>query len=135
MEIHLTDRSLPKGSSGHETRDAGISPIVLVGAGLAITLALVGLMVYGVFRYLLVRPSTVFHSNPMTVLDPQIPPLPRIDEHPAIEIKKLRADEDHTLSTYGWIDKKAGVVHIPIERAMELQLQRGFPARKEEATK
>ena len=31
------------------------------------------------------------------------------------------------LSTYGWTDKKAGVVRIPIDRAMELQLERGLP--------
>jgi len=35
------------------------------------------------------------------------------------------------LSTYGWTDKNAGVVRIPIDRAMELQLERGFPTRKE----
>jgi hypothetical protein len=67
----------------------------------------------------------------MAVFDSQIPPEPRIEEHPAIEIQELHAQEDQTLSTYGWMDKNKGVVRIPIERAMELQLQRGFPTRKE----
>jgi hypothetical protein len=67
----------------------------------------------------------------MAVFDSQIPPAPRIEEHPAIEIQELHSAEDQTLSTYGWVDKKKGIVRIPIDRAMELQLQRGFPARKE----
>ena len=29
------------------------------------------------------------------------------------------------LDRYGWVNRKAGVVHIPIDRAIELELQRG----------
>jgi hypothetical protein len=43
--------------------------------------------------------------------------------------KQLRATEDAVLNTYGWVDRESGIVHIPIERAMELLLQRGLPAR------
>ncbi len=35
------------------------------------------------------------------------------------------------LHSYGWVDQKAGVVRIPIDRAMLLLLQRGLPARKD----
>ena len=34
------------------------------------------------------------------------------------------------LHSYGWVDKKGGVVRIPIDQAMTLLLQRGLPARK-----
>jgi len=30
----------------------------------------------------------------------------------------LRRAEDRRLSNYGWVDRKTGVVHIPIEEAM-----------------
>lgn len=120
---------------GHETHDAKIGPIVLTGVGLAVTVAIVGLIVYGIFQYLGTHPATSARSNPMSAEDLQIPPAPRIEEHPAIEIEQLHAQEDGILSTYGWTDKKAGVVRIPIERAMELQLERGFPTRKESAKK
>ena len=125
------EERLPHSSVGHENRDADILPIVLTGIGLALTVVVVGVIVYGVFRYLEAHPATSVQSNPMAVLDSQIPPAPRIEEHPAIEIQELHAQEDKTLSTYGWMDKNKGVVRIPIDRAMELQLQRGFPTRKE----
>ena len=125
------DKTFQPSPTGHESRDADIRPIVLTAIGLALTVVVVGLIVYGIFRYLETYPATSVQSNPMTVLDSQIPPAPRIEEHPAIEMQQLNAQEDRTLSTYGWVDKKAGVVRIPIDRAMALQLERGFPTRKE----
>jgi hypothetical protein len=35
-------------------------------------------------------------------------------------LKQLRETEAKQDSSYGWIDQKAGVVRLPIERAMEL---------------
>ena len=51
------------------------------------------------------------------------------------KLKTLREQDAAALTTYGWVDKKAGVVRIPIDRAMELQLERGFPTRKEASTR
>lgn len=110
-------------------------PIVLTGAGLALTVAIVGLVVYGVFQYLETHPATSAPANPMSAEESQIPPKPRIEEHPAIEIQQLYAQENSILFTYGWMGKKTGVVRIPIDRAMELQLERGFPTRKEAPNK
>lgn len=36
------------------------------------------------------------------------------------QLKKLRATEDHELYTYGYADRAAGKVRLPINRAMEL---------------
>jgi hypothetical protein len=33
------------------------------------------------------------------------------------------------LNEYGWVDRNAGTVHIPIDQAKELLLQRGLPSR------
>ena len=35
------------------------------------------------------------------------------------------------LDSYGWVDKNAGIVRIPIDEAMKLTLQRGLPTRQE----
>jgi len=119
----------------HEQRDANVRPIVLTGIGLALSLAVVGVIVYGILRYLEANPPTRVQTNPMAAFDAQIPPAPRIEEHPAIEIEQLHAQEDQILSTYGWIDKSKGVIRIPIDRAMEIQMERGFPTRKEPTQK
>ncbi|HEY1108572.1 MAG TPA: hypothetical protein VGE76_08075 [Opitutaceae bacterium] len=38
-------------------------------------------------------------------------------------LSDLKADEAKKLSSYGWADKNAGKVHLPIDRAMELTAQ------------
>jgi hypothetical protein len=113
-------------SLGHETSDAHIIPIIATATGLAISAALIGWLVYGIFHYLAGRPVTTAPPNPMAAADQQFPPLPRIEEHPATELQQLRAQEEQTLSSYGWVDKNAGTVRIPIDRAIDLALDRKF---------
>jgi hypothetical protein len=57
----------------------------------------------------------------------QVPPAPRLQPVPAAELASVRAAAQARLTGYGWADRQAGVAHIPIERAMELQAQRGWP--------
>lgn len=116
--------------NSHELTDAPIRPIVLTGAALAIVAAIVLAISIGLFRFFVERPAPA-PANPMASEAPQFPPPPRIEVHPADELDQLRQQEDRTLTTYGWIDRNAGTVRIPIDRAIELQLQRGFPVRKE----
>jgi hypothetical protein len=41
----------------------------------------------------------------------------------AKRLADLRVHEKAEATTYGWIDQKAGIVRLPIERAMELMVQ------------
>ena len=54
-------------------------------------------------------------------------PQPRLEQNERLEINDFRLKEEQTLNSYGWVDQKAGVVRIPIERAMQLLAQRGLP--------
>lgn len=54
-------------------------------------------------------------------------PEPRLEKNERIEINDFRLSEEQRLNSYGWIDQKAGIVHIPIDRAMELLAQKGLP--------
>jgi hypothetical protein len=57
------------------------------------------------------------------------PPTPNLQNQPFKDIYQLRQGETEKLTSYGWVDKEGGVARIPIDRAMEVMLQRGFPAR------
>lgn len=53
-------------------------------------------------------------------------PLPegvRTPEERKAALAELRAREHQAATTYGWIDQPAGVVRLPIDRAMELIVQ------------
>jgi len=53
-------------------------------------------------------------------------PQPRLESNERLEINDFRLQEEQTLSSYGWVDQPAGIVRIPIDRAMELIAQRGL---------
>jgi hypothetical protein len=55
-----------------------------------------------------------------------LPPEPRLQDHPREDLATLRAQEDADPHSYGWVDRNAGVVRIPIEQAMKLTLERGL---------
>jgi hypothetical protein len=54
-------------------------------------------------------------------------PQPRLEKNERLEINDFLLKEEDTLDSYGWVDQKAGVVRIPIERAMQLIAQQGLP--------
>jgi hypothetical protein len=41
----------------------------------------------------------------------------------ATKLLELRARENSLATTYGWMDRQAGIVRLPIERSLELTLQ------------
>ncbi len=46
------------------------------------------------------------------------------------DLHQLQAEQETQLNSYGWVDKGAGVAHIPIDRAIELLAEQGLPSRK-----
>lgn len=55
----------------------------------------------------------------------RLPPAPRLLVHEPRHWKDFLAAETERLSTYGWMDRSSGAVHVPIERAMDLIAVRG----------
>jgi hypothetical protein len=55
-------------------------------------------------------------------------PQPQLQSNAAADQGKTRAREDELLNTYGWVDRQAGVVHLPVGRAMQMIAEHGVPA-------
>ena len=56
----------------------------------------------------------------------RLPPAPRLQQFPHIELYQFRQGEEVFLHGYGWMNKETGIVHIPIEDAMRLTVERGL---------
>ena len=54
-----------------------------------------------------------------------IPPAPRLQLYAPRHRKDFQEAERERLASYGWMDRSTGVVHVPIERAMDLIAVRG----------
>ncbi len=114
----------------HEESDVDVWAVGrFVAAMVAVMVIALGLL-FGLFRYFEsvtggVKPAAWERVNPG-----KRPPEPRLEETPVEDLRKFREAEERKLNGYGWIDREAGVVRIPIARAMELLAQRGLPARE-----
>ena len=58
----------------------------------------------------------------------RVPPAPRLEIHTEGHWRVFRDAEKARLSSYGWMDRNTGAVHIPIDRAMDLIAERGVGA-------
>ena len=114
---------------GYELRDVNARAVAIFALGLVVCAIVIHLSLVALFA--------LFHRqhpspNPPSreVVRPRIlAPEPRLQTNPAADIDAFRATEEKLLNSYGWVDKQHTVARIPIERALELIVQRGLPAR------
>jgi hypothetical protein len=118
----------------HEESDVNIRAIFGFGAALIVVAIVVHLAIWGLFRFFDSRANEqVTAVYPLAVGQQDRRPEPRLQEHPREDLAALREREEQALTTYGVVDRNGGVYRIPIDRAIELTLQRGLPARQETA--
>ncbi len=53
--------------------------------------------------------------------------LPALQSAPAGELYAYRRDKAKMLEGYAWVDRAGGIVQIPIDRAMQLMVERSAP--------
>lgn len=114
-----------------EPSDMDVRRIILIGSGLLITVAIIVTLIYFYFAFL--RDERARSSPPplpMNLHGDVVPPEPRLQASPTRDLLQLRTYEDAVLQKYGWVDKNHGRVAIPIDRAMELLVQRGIPPQR-----
>ena len=114
---------------GHEESTVELKPIIAFGVVLIIVSALSFALVWFMLDFL--RLNQARTDAPLSALaDPQaLPPAPRLQVSPFRDLIQTRQTEDVVLKTYRWVDKDAGVVGIPVERAIKILAERGLPAR------
>ena len=120
-------------TSGHEHTDANVWLIVQFAIWLAAGALVTHGLMWGLFAWFVTdRGDTARQAIefPLAVQqERRLPAGPRLQAIPANEIFEFRQRENAELSEYGWVDRNAGTVRIPIEQAKELLLQRGLQSR------
>ena len=115
------------GNATHEKRDVDVLNLLLIAALLLLVIGICLLVCWGIL-HLLNRERAAQEGPRMQVAQTaaRFPP-PQLLSQPGSELARVRRDAQTRLSTYGWVDRKAGIAHIPINRAMELLVKRGLP--------
>ena len=135
------------GNGGYERSDIGVAGVLYFLLGLFVAGLLIFFLVDGIYSYLNKRSEA--EQSPVKPLVTNAPadtrlipkdypqdafPNPKLEEDERGQLNGIRLKEEQTLSTYDYIDKNAGTVRIPIDRAMDLIAQRGLPVRAQSAT-
>lgn len=112
----------------YEERDANTVTVikfgVWLGAGILASMAFLG------WFFNLLKQHEASESPapaPMAAQLPKQPPHPRLQPTPMPDLKAMRDAEEQVLNNYAWIDPDKGIVRMPIDKALDLVAQKGFP--------
>ncbi len=97
----------------------------LVALGLATVMVL--LVLWGMFSYFRGKSAErgPLPSPRMYTSAPSVPQ-PRLQPNPVADYDAYHRYGQATLNSYGWVDQTAGTARIPIDKAMDLVVERGL---------
>jgi hypothetical protein len=117
-----------------EKADIRATPVLKFLLGLAVTCVVVAFLLVAFYRGMRSYVAGLQPPPPHMTFEPdRTAPRPVLQDNPMPDLGAFRAEEDEVLSTYGWVDKGRGAVHIPIDEAMRLLAERGLPHTAPEA--
>jgi hypothetical protein len=132
----------PSADSGWERRDVSIVGVTRFAIALFLGTALFMVLMWIMESRLTEREqrnnARVAPATRLTDEGPQRPPRPVLQGAPGsevelvspeLELERLRDEEAELLGSYGWVDRDAGTVRLPVERAKEVMTERGFDVR------
>jgi len=89
-------------------------------------LGLIGMIVFIQVFALVIQAFFPPQVNPNPAGTP--PPGPRLQVAPPSDLEIMKFTAEAQLNSYGWVNRDSGIVHIPIQQAMQLVAQGGTPA-------
>lgn len=119
---------------GYERSDADVRSLLKFGLSLFVILVAVLISMRWMFFYFaksqqLGPPASPFENARV------LPPQPRLQAQPHLDLQAYCDAQLREINSYGWVDPNNQTVRIPVDRAMDLIIQRGLPARPAGSTK
>ena len=123
---HATEA--PRHPVGHETKDVDPAGVLWLALAVALVVGAVQVALL-LFQYYMQRSAAAEDPPRSPVADvQQRPPQPRLQQHPTRDYQAYQREQQDILNSYGWVDKQQKITRIPIDRAIELLLERGIQA-------
>jgi len=116
---------------GYEARDVSLNALGKWLIALGVFIGGTALVTYGIFKLFVapVVPGAEQRPGITVPLPPPPAPNPALQPSPRLDLRKWREEEDEAMNSYGWVDRKKGIVRIPVDRAMDLIAQKGLPTK------
>jgi hypothetical protein len=116
----------------HEHTDIDVNVGYKFGLWLAVSMLISIGIVTGAYYFFEAQESAASaraQKYPLAVGQQKQPPTPNLQNQPFKDLYMVQQGEAEKLSSYGWVDKDGGIARLPIDRAIEVMLEKGFPAR------
>jgi hypothetical protein len=110
---------------GHELKDVRVRPLVFSIVGVFILLFASFGLVFGIMAFAGDGIQDVGNQLNPTAIQAQLPPGPLLEQNPRGNTDAIIAEQNAQLTSYGWVNERAGTARIPIDRAKELLLEQG----------
>jgi hypothetical protein len=131
--VIMTEGKSAGGSgAGHELSDLSPRAIAIFGIVLAATVIACLILALWIFGFFAAREAKL-DVPPSPLAKPAAPAGPLLQVSAPKDLKEMRAAEEKILTSYDWVDRQAGTVRIPIDRAMQLLVERGLPTSQNES--
>ena len=130
MTTEQTPHHRPAGHEREIDRDIDLGGVAKTVLGLLVGTVIAMLAMWWMFEALLAGERARDPEPPpiAEARQPTLPPGPRLQASPEVDLQRFRARENAMLSSYGWKDEAAGVVRIPVDRAMDVVAEEGLAA-------
>ena len=109
---------------GFEQTDVNVIAVGKFAIGLVLVTILAMGLIVGVFNVF----KTLEGGQAATIDPTKVFPDPQLQKTPIPDLKAVRAAEEETLNSYGWVDQQKGVVRVPINQAMDMVVKKGLAA-------
>ena len=117
--------------TGYEPRDISVGGLAAVLAFMAVAAFTIHFVLVGLVNTLNTKSGPHDQwSGSKPSREALVAPGPRLQVSPTTEMRDFRERETLEMTSYGWIDKSAGTVRLPIDRAIDVALAKGFPVRE-----
>jgi hypothetical protein len=143
----MSDEIINHGHGHHETEfereDLGTRGVFMFMAGLVVSGIVIYFIIVGMYSFLdKYERSQMATASPLVTTKGSMSRVvsqedmdkkfkdngaPMLETNERGQLRDFLMNEEDQLNSYGWVDEKAGVAHIPIDRAMDLLVQRGLP--------
>src|SRR5450755_4955643 len=143
----MSDEIIGHGHPGHETEyeheDLGTRGVFAFMIGLSIVGIVIYFIIVGMYTFLdKYERSQMATASPLVTTQGAMSRVvtqadmdkafkdngaPMLEVNERGQFRDYLMNQENQLNSYGWVDEKAGVAHIPIERAMALIVQQKLP--------
>jgi hypothetical protein len=111
--------------NGHETRDVDVRWVFRIVPIFIVVGALIQIAVWWMFSYYRTQREREDVRQTLIEATVQPPAGPKLQVNPQEDWQAYRHAQQQILGSYGWASREQSRVRIPIERAMELVVERG----------